>query len=180
MLHILGNIIRKITAFDHTVHSWIIAHQNKPLKLLFQIITSFGYGIVWFLLYPVMYHFGTPEIKTLTISIFLSELIGLLVIIIMRNIIIRPRPKPNAKRLIDYPWNDRSFPSHHALRASVLATCFGAYYPSAFLLLICAATLIIFSRIYLQKHYLSDVFTGSIIGTVLALLSLKCAIFCTY
>ncbi len=179
IIDIFKKLIHRITTIDHIIHNWVVNHQNKAFKTVFQIITMFGYGIVWVFLYTIIYFTGTSAVKSLIVTIVVAEFVGLLIIILLRNTVTRPRPKPHVRQSMDYPWHDKSFPSHHALRASILATGFGLNYSSAIPLLICMLVLILLSRLYLQKHYLSDVLTGTVIGFICLLLASKYAVFYT-
>jgi len=168
MRDVFNKIFNRIIIWDHAIHAWVIKNQHARLKMVFRFITCFGSGITWIFLYSVIFLLGTAPIRNLIISIVIMELLGLLIIIISRNIIKRQRPIPYLNFLAPFPWHKNSFPSHHALRVSFLAASWGMNYPQELPPLICAAVTISFSRIYLQRHYLSDVLTGSFIGYLCA------------
>ena len=62
------------------------------------------------------------------------------------------------------PWNRYSFPSHHSARMMMLSVVFGAHYRGALPVMLSATALIGFSRLCLEKHYLSDVLAGGVVG----------------
>jgi undecaprenyl-diphosphatase len=70
----------------------------------------------------------------------------------------RPRPDGDPRRA------NSSFPSSHAANAAALALVFGRRWrrlaPGFWLL----ATLVGFSRVYLNRHFLTDVLCGAVIG----------------
>jgi undecaprenyl-diphosphatase len=69
--------------------------------------------------------------------------------------------------------DDLSFPSGHASFAFSTATVMGHYYPRFRPAFYLAATLVAFSRVYLERHYPSDVLIGAMIGTANAVLILR-------
>jgi len=70
----------------------------------------------------------------------------------------RDRPEGGTER------SNSSFPSGHATGAFALATVFSHQYPRATIPAFLAATAVGLSRIYLGRHYPSDVLTGAAIG----------------
>jgi undecaprenyl-diphosphatase len=62
-----------------------------------------------------------------------------------------------------------SFPSNHAVNASVLATLISLYMPRLCLPATALAILVGYSRIYVGVHYPLDVLAGSVLGIIVAL-----------
>jgi undecaprenyl-diphosphatase len=62
-----------------------------------------------------------------------------------------------------------SFPSNHAVNASVLATLATLYMPRLWLPAVALAMLVGYSRVYVGVHYPLDVLAGSVLGIVVAL-----------
>lgn len=162
----LNKIIEKVTAYDVSVINWLIKHRDRRVRKAFHIVTYFGSGYFWIFAYLFLFATGTDNIKDILIFVILSELSGLLIIILFRNLIKRERPKADITSLL--PWQNNSFPSHHALRVSMLATIFGTFYPSWLPFLIFGASLVSISRIYLERHYPSDVLAGLLTGFLCA------------
>jgi undecaprenyl-diphosphatase len=65
--------------------------------------------------------------------------------------------------------NSPSFPSNHAVNASVLATLATLYMPRLCLPAVALAILVGYSRVYVGVHYPLDVLGGSVLGVVVAL-----------
>jgi len=65
-----------------------------------------------------------------------------------------------------------SFPSGHATSVFAVATVFAAFYPRLRWPLYALAAAVAAGRVYLQRHYVSDVLAGAIIGIVIASLLL--------
>jgi inner membrane protein len=65
-----------------------------------------------------------------------------------------------------------SFPSGHATSVFAVATIFAAFYPRLRWPLYALAAAVAAGRVYLERHYVSDVLAGAIIGIVIASLLL--------
>jgi membrane-associated phospholipid phosphatase len=61
-----------------------------------------------------------------------------------------------------------SFPSGHATSVFVVAAVFAAFYPRVSWLLYALAAAIALGRVYLERHYVSDILAGALIGLVVA------------
>ena len=70
--------------------------------------------------------------------------------------------------------SNSSFPSGHASGAFSAATVIGSRYPKARIPVYTLASLVGFSRIYLGKHYPSDVLGGAVVGIASGLVVLHC------
>ncbi len=77
----------------------------------------------------------------------------------------RPRPDGERKR------SNASFPSSHAANASALAWVLSRRWRKLARLWWLAAILVSFSRLYLNRHYLSDVLVGLALGAACAWLA---------
>jgi membrane-associated phospholipid phosphatase len=77
----------------------------------------------------------------------------------MKEIIGRKRP-------LDDVVGNPAFPSGHTAYAFAGATLLGARYPKLRIPLYIGAGLVGFTRIYLGRHYLSDVIAGAAVGTI--------------
>jgi len=165
-------LVQTLTAWDISIINWVIKHRDQRARKAFRIVTYFGSGYVWTFAYLILFTLGTDKVRTILFSVIFAELLGLLIIIVLRSLIKRERPTTDITFLLPLPWQKNSFPSHHALRISMLATMFGTAYPSWLPFLIFSATMVSFSRIYLEKHYPFDVLTGSFIGFLCAKLVL--------
>ncbi len=147
---------------DHYINESINCLRTSRGNTVFKIITTFGSGPLWCIIYGFLFLATTGKETQITVQLILCEIIGLLSIIIIRYMTRRERPTFYGAAL--FPWNRYSFPSHHSLRAFLILTVVGPYYRHLIPFLLIAALLIAFSRLYLSKHYLSDVLSGALIG----------------
>lgn len=83
------------------------------------------------------------------------------------------RPRPNvalAAGGLGPSWTPGvdSFPSGHATSVFAVAAVFGTFYPWLRLPLYMLAAAIALGRVYLERHYLSDVVAGAVLGVMVA------------
>ena len=78
----------------------------------------------------------------------------------------RTRPDGDSRR------RNSSFPSSHSANAWAVATVLTRRWRRGWPAFALLAALVSFSRMYLDRHYLSDVFAGALLGVGLTLLSL--------
>lgn len=91
---------------------------------------------------------------------------------VLKFIIARPRPLEISMNFL-FHLADYSFPSAHAAVAFAALPIFNKMYPKLKWLWILSVSFVVFSRIYIQVHYLSDVIAGSLIGYLTSLFIIK-------
>jgi undecaprenyl-diphosphatase len=91
---------------------------------------------------------------------------------ILKKIFCRLRPChiPDDLRLITGCGGLYGFPSNHAANSFALAYVFSFFYRRLTAVFFSVATLVCISRVYLGKHYLSDVVAGAVFGVLVAIL----------
>src|SRR5262245_46787936 len=82
------------------------------------------------------------------------------------------RPRPAAAAAL-FPLELDSFPSGHATSVFAVATVLGSFYPALRWPLYGLAGAIALGRVYLARHYPSDVVAGALIGLVIASVILR-------
>jgi membrane-associated phospholipid phosphatase len=181
-LFLLGILFLAI--FQNSNFSIIVnASHNNYLDQFFKYITFLGDGKFVFLI-ALIYLFANKKYGT---SILISLIINTILIQVLKRVVFSNRFRPSFyfKNLIeDGSWNmingvelyeKFSFPSGHT--ASIFCLCMSIcifmkkkYLP---LLLVLLAYIVGFSRIYLSQHFLIDVLTGALIGSLIPILTFK-------
>ena len=156
---------------DRKIKEYFASHNNPWLRTALGALTHLGSGAVWITVYALLLVLFHDQFSQLILALILAEVIGLLTIIILRYMTKRKRPIIHYKYFSLTPWNRYSFPSHHALRSFIIAVIVGTDFPGLLLFLLVMAASVSFSRIYLLKHYLSDVLVGVLLGILLATVS---------
>ena len=154
---------------DQGISQYFSSHHNRCLSSILGALTHLGTGAFWISAYVLFLIFFYDPLAQLIFTLILAEIIGLLSIIILRTITKRERPITNYKTFPFTPWNRYSFPSHHALRSFIIAVIVGLDFPRLLPYLLVMAAIVSFSRIYLSKHYLSDVLVGVLLGVFVAM-----------
>lgn len=133
-----------------------------------------GSGILWALLCYVLFvqeeekdhWFFLPFVLAGGLSVFATQFV-------LKPFFQRIRPYDGMGALvIGGVQADYSFPSSHATLAWALAVVLSREEPRARWIFYGIATLVSVSRIYLGKHYPSDVFAGVILGACIGLLAM--------
>ena len=128
--------------------------------------------LIWIVLATLLIVFEEIKHKKFIIYFILSLLTTtLLVNVVIKNIVHRPRPifPPNTSSCP----TDFSFPSGHAATAFAAATVLTFFDKKRRLFYYTVAILISYSRIYLDCHYFFDVIIGAIIGYLISRLLLS-------
>jgi len=159
----MGKLLNKCLEIDKRVSNYFALQNNKYLGSGFLVISRLGSGIVFILILVVLLVFFYNYFARIIICVLLAEITGVLIIIILRYSVKRNRPKKYHPFWLA-PWNKYSFPSHHAYRSFMAAIVFGIHFPLFSPLFIFIAGSISFSRLYLLKHYLTDVIVGALLG----------------
>lgn len=133
---------------------------------------------------PPVSFFGTPVFYVFLIivlwkfdSLVAFRILGVLITVeiacwTIKLFYKKDRPLAQPRENFIQSLDANSFPSIHSARISVLVLTMNLLYPDAFFFLL--GILLIggvgYSRIYLKKHYISDVIGGFLIGVVIAVI----------
>lgn len=156
--------IAGVVRIDWLVDSKLAALRKPWAKNILAVITQLGSGFFWAAAYSCTFIFGPEPLRQLLAAIIGAELAVLVIIIALRYLTLRERPRPAHNVRLWDPWNRYSFPSHHSARVIMLTVLLGARYGTILAIMLPAALLIGFTRLYLQKHFLSDVLAGAAVG----------------
>ena len=133
--------------------------QREPLGAVMEGITEFGDPKTIMGLSLLFMAYGGDAPRT-TGRLMSSAFIGSgLVVFGMKELVRRKRP-------LESELGNPSFPSGHTAFAFSMATILGHQYPRWRIPFYVSAGLIGLSRIYLGRHYASDVMMGAAVGTI--------------
>ena len=133
--------------------------QSEPLGTTMEIGTYLGDGRTMLGVSLLLMAYGNDERRE-TGRLLTSTFIGTGVIVWgMKEIIGRKRP-------LDEVVGNPAFPSGHTAYAFAGATVLGNRYPKLRIPLYIGAGLVGLTRIYLGRHYASDVIAGAAVGTI--------------
>jgi len=110
-------------------------------------------------------------------ALFWELVLGLVIAyaltITVRMLFFRRRPDGQKYHNLVGRFDASSFPSLHAMRASVLATLLSLFFNNSMLtvLFIICALGVGYARVALKRHYTSDVIVGLVLGVLIAFLS---------
>jgi hypothetical protein len=140
---------------DAGVHDWSVqerAEQEQPTGRVMTALTQTG--SVAFLLPAVGLSLGEGNVRRASAQAARAELATGVFVETLKRLTHRSRPE----------GGKFSFPSGHAAAAFAEATAIASYYPRLRVPLYAWATGVAASRVYLGRHYLTDVVVGSSLG----------------
>ncbi len=164
------NPFRRLVSLDQHVQALFKRPRNAQVELFFRGVTHAGDGALWLVVYLLLLIFFRQQTANILPLLISGELIATALVICLRYATRRHRPDPRYRTFVLTPWNRYSFPSHHSLRVFFLAVLVGRGHPAFLPFFLGLALIVSCSRLYLSKHYLSDVLTGAGIGVLIAML----------
>lgn len=168
----MNMIVAKITAADNALNSYLFKFRSPWLATTSRIITLMG-SSVFLILVCVVILFFQRQARSLLPYFFLAEIVELMGIIPLRYFVKRKRPRPaNLYRYLPL-WNRYSFPSQHASRMFALTIILWFNYPESIYYMAPAAVLVCFTRLVLEKHYLSDILVGAAVGLLAGFVAVR-------
>jgi membrane-associated phospholipid phosphatase len=157
----LGLVLALLDPFvhlDRQVQEALQSVRPSPLDPMMQIATDIGRPQVVLGVLLAVAISGVPAGPTTARNAILALLPTNLVVEGLKRGVNRERPDGERKR------SNASFPSSHAANAFALAAVFSRRWPKLSLVFLAFATLVAFSRIFLNRHFLSDVVVGAAVG----------------
>jgi len=142
---------------------------NYAIKTIFQDFSLFGNLLFYLFIICLEFAF---ENYLFSFKLFLSLVIGYLVVIIIRLSYYKSRPNKQKYSNLLEKLDSSSFPSMHAVRIMLIGLFFIDFYKNYLIALFFMSTILIvgYSRYYLKKHYTIDIVAGYITGICVFLL----------
>lgn len=154
---------------------WISVHcHTEFLDTVMPVITWFGdKGLLWIILGLGILIFQKGKRDT-GFRVLFALLLGVLICnLLLKNAVDRIRPfmLKDAVQLLVTPPGDPSFPSGHTTAAFAAASVLIRDHWKGRWIVLIAASLVAFSRLYLYVHFPTDVLCGALIGVFCGWLS---------
>ncbi len=152
-------LLDPVTSLDRTLNDALQARRGGgAVEKVMHAATSVGSPRNMFAVMVVVAAFGGPVGPTVVREAVLVLGPVNLVVEGLKRAVDRPRPDGSHDR------NNASFPSSHAANAVALAYLVTRRWPRSGWVAFPLAALVAFSRMWLGRHYLSDVLVGVVIG----------------
>jgi membrane-associated phospholipid phosphatase len=160
---------------DQHVHTWSPSWKMVPLDLFIGAVNPIGYGVTLLVVCLALFGLGwfaeRPRLHEAAWFASWTFVIAGLFEFALKHLVGRPRPDATAVMSMLpvgpslSPGFD-SFPSGHATSVFAVACAFAYFYPRLRWPLYLLALCISLGRLYLDRHYVSDVLAGALIGIV--------------
>ncbi len=150
--------------------TYLLPH-NQFTNLFFSFFSQKGESIlIWAVLLLLLIIFEEMRNKKFIVYFLVSFAVtGILVNIVIKNVVKRPRPTTHISAVNSCP-KDYSFPSGHSAAAFSSAVVFAYFDKKRKYFYYAVAILIAYSRIFLGCHYFFDVVVGGLIGSLISAL----------
>lgn len=171
MFYIIAAVLIIIGLFYDVQMSVFFAENRASVINSIMIFASFlANWYIWIFIVLILSLILWQGKKQFIIPLWVSFIIGQAIVFILKLIIMRERPY-DALGIIGLDiQSDSSFPSGHAAAVfSILPVITSAFKKSYFIILLFAC-IVVFSRIYLGAHYLTDVIASALIGYTIGLI----------
>ena len=154
-----------IDRLDHAAMDFLAAHVHAdwldlPMRWL-SSVWAFAWLIVGIAVW-LLWKGGDKGRLVVVTALLLVLVTDQVAASLIKPLVARPRP---------HGGGSFSFPSVHATNIAAQATLFARFYPKITVVLGAIAVLVGFSRVYLEKHFPSDVIGGALLGISLGALA---------
>jgi undecaprenyl-diphosphatase len=169
------NVAQRLNQHEH---DWCLAANRwgarHAVRAYFRMVSRLGDGAFWYALMAGLALFGGWRGLNAAGHLAVTGLVASILYRRLKNLTRRPRPFAADGRIQPWiaPLDEFSFPSGHTLHAVSFTLVALAYFPMLAWLLVPFASSVAVSRVVLGMHYPSDVFAASLIGGLLAAISL--------
>ena len=153
---------------------WMHGASTRPWVVpSLNIVSRLGDGWMWYAVILSLPWLDHVNGTTCAIRMFAVGAVNLLIYLIIKRCIARPRPYRTCPgiRSCGRSLDEYSFPSGHTLHSVAFGLILVAYYPSLAFVVWPFVALVGVSRVVLGLHYPSDVLVGAAVGATTALVS---------
>ncbi len=160
---------------DGSVRTFILSVQAHWGVWIAQFVSAVGYGLVNAAIAAALMAFGLvagrPREKVAGRLGLFAVIAGGLLVQVLKHLFCRTRPLAEGagRFFADFPCLGKgsgliSFPSGHSVTVFALAYVLSRAYPKGSVAFYGLAILVALSRVYLARHFLSDVVAGAAVG----------------
>ncbi|MDD5086866.1 MAG: phosphatase PAP2 family protein [Candidatus Nanoarchaeia archaeon] len=137
--------------------------------IFFKQITDFGGFFFYFLILGTCLFLNELD---LFFNLFLSFIFVMALGILIKLVYFKDRPKKQKATNLFEKLDASSFPSVHAMRAVSLAFWLSLFFNNTVFTIYCfaIAIMVMYSRIYLKKHYFIDILGGILFSGIINIL----------
>ncbi|MBI2884382.1 MAG: phosphatase PAP2 family protein [Candidatus Methylomirabilis oxyfera] len=173
---------------DGSVMTFILSVQSERGLMVASAVTVIGYGLadaaIAVTILVIGLKAGRPREAVAGKLGLLAVIVGSLSVQILKNLFCRSRPlaEKSGQFFVDFPCLGKgtgfiSFPSGHSVTAFALAFVLSRTYPRYAFLFYGLAVLVALSRVYLARHFPSDVVAGAAIGLLAGWITCRFSVF---
>ena len=163
--------------FELNILNWVQSIRSLPLDKLMVTISSAGnFSLIW--IAYIFIFLAAKDLKKQGRIMILAFILNILLVnILVKNAVARPRPYEvaNFTDLLVHKLSDNSFPSGHTSYAATFATIVTLLNKNKALKVFTnlLAVLMAFSRLYLYVHFPTDVLAGAVFGIIIGIWAIK-------
>jgi membrane-associated phospholipid phosphatase len=165
----IAGIVLLALLVDGRVHAWYPTWKDFVLDGVVGAINPIGTGVTLLVLCAALSASAGIDRRSAlhrAASIAMSAFVTAgLITFALKHAVARVRP--------DHGSDVDSFPSGHATSVFTVATVFAHFFPRLTVPLYGLASAIALGRVYLDRHYVSDIVAGALIGWIVATLLLR-------
>ena len=172
-------VIGTALVLDPRVHAWAAQWKCSTIDTLVGILNPIGSGvtllIVCVMLGAICRALPSSRLQAAAWLGALSFAAAGIIEFTVKHLVGRHRPDSVTvlAALGSHVPESDSFPSGHATSVFAVATVFAAFYPRLRWPLYALAAAVAVGRVYLDRHYASDILAGAVIGMAIASLLLR-------
>ena len=163
--------------FELNILNWVQSIRSLLLDKLMVTISSAGnLSLIW--IAYIFIFLAAKDLKKQGRIMILAFILNILLVnILVKNVVARPRPYEvaNFTDLLVHKLSDNSFPSGHTSYAATFATIVTLLNKNKALKVFTnlLAVLMAFSRLYLYVHFPTDVLAGAVFGIIIGIWAIK-------
>ncbi|EFJ06246.1 hypothetical protein SELMODRAFT_135728 [Selaginella moellendorffii] len=158
--------MQRVHDLDSKISLWIHQAGARIPRFVLRLLEFSGDGVFWIVAIAALACAApsSPQLQLLVPDLMLGFVLDVLLVASIKTIVRRPRPIYNKGMYVISSVDHWSFPSGHSSRALFMALL--EFVVTVEFLALSWAVATAISRVLLGRHYVMDVFVGSILGVL--------------